>query len=251
MCPADETLQLFVNQNVGDVAIGEQAHCWFTDGGGRGAGGGGFLQSEIESQIATACNHALAILLQIAQLNLQCAPTGQPLLFRKFNHKRILSLAIRGRIQYWKSMGSSRQRLRKDYNETLFVLFLAKLVYIFVFPAADSKSKYVKTIRAIYRSLLQGWNVQKRLKPSEGTNIANIAINNIYSIQFPRWKVPSKVKVLCKQLEIETKIVLCQYVHTFFCSLSICRNHCSWIFVKVHVDHLYEQVTTPHTLRQM
>ena len=40
------------------------------------ASSGGFRQSEIESEIATACNHALAILLQIAQLNLQCAPTG-------------------------------------------------------------------------------------------------------------------------------------------------------------------------------
>ena len=41
------------------------------------ASGGGFRQSEIESEIATACNHALAILLKIAQLNLQCAPTGR------------------------------------------------------------------------------------------------------------------------------------------------------------------------------
>ena len=128
MCPVDVDLQLWVNQMVGDVAIGEQACCWFTDGGGRGAGGGGFRQSEIESEIATACNHALAILLQIAQLNLQCAPTGQLLLFPKFNHKRILSLPIRGRIQYWKSIGSARPRFCENY-ETQFALFLENLIH--------------------------------------------------------------------------------------------------------------------------
>ena len=83
--------------------------------------GGGFRQSEIESEIATACNHALAILFQIAQLNLQCPPTGW-LLFPKFNHKRILRWAIRGRFQYCRYISSCRQRFCEDYYETLFVI---------------------------------------------------------------------------------------------------------------------------------
>ena len=41
-----------------------------------GGSGGGFRQSEMESEIATAYNHALAIPLQLAQLNLQSPPTG-------------------------------------------------------------------------------------------------------------------------------------------------------------------------------
>ena len=66
-----------VNEEVGNVAGGE--HCKPTADSrmeAEGASGGGFRQSEMESEIATAYNHALAIPLQLAQLNLQSPPTG-------------------------------------------------------------------------------------------------------------------------------------------------------------------------------
>ena len=84
------------------------------------------------------------------------------LLFRKFNHRTILWLAIRGRPQYYRSIGACcRQRFCEDFYETIFVMFvfIGRLpTYLWInrraFPFADVKRIPVGDP---IHSILDGW----------------------------------------------------------------------------------------------